>query len=351
MIYGANGYTGELIAKDCKRLGLKPVLAGRSDPCRRLAETLGFDYVLFDLKDSKKVAEILKSRGIKAVLHCAGPFSATALPMCEACLDSGAHYLDITGEISVFESVAALSEKAKVSGVALIPGVGFDVVPTDALAAALHNILPDATDLDLCIVTRAQPSAGTVKSTLQGVQQGGRIRRDGVIVTSPVGQLKRVVEAKPGTKSTVVSLPWGDISTAYYTTGIKNITTYMNLSPNVGITAWIGSWIMAIPGVSYLATTLIGATVSGPTEQVRQTSRSYIWGEVKNAKGEVAQGRLECPQGYQITVNASLSAIFRVLSPSSSLAGFYTPSLAFGGPSFCLSLPAVSLQTVKGELP
>ncbi|HEY1078348.1 MAG TPA: saccharopine dehydrogenase NADP-binding domain-containing protein, partial [Fontimonas sp.] len=148
MVYGANGYTGELIAREAVKRGLKPILAGRRrESIEALARELGLKAKVFGLDDAVELARQLK--GCSLVLHCAGPFSATAAPMMEACLAAGAHYLDITGEIGVFEHAQSLNSRASKARVVLCPGVGFDVIPTDCIAAALKQALPDATDLAL----------------------------------------------------------------------------------------------------------------------------------------------------------------------------------------------------------
>ncbi|HWS71956.1 MAG TPA: saccharopine dehydrogenase NADP-binding domain-containing protein, partial [Thermoanaerobaculia bacterium] len=143
LIYGANGYTGELIAREAARRGLKPILAGRSrEAIEPLARELGLESRIFGV-DAPRL------EGVDVVLHCAGPFSQTSAPMVSACLAAKAHYLDITGELAVFEAVHARDAEAKRAGIALIPGVGFDVVPTDSVAAMLADSLPGATDLVL----------------------------------------------------------------------------------------------------------------------------------------------------------------------------------------------------------
>src|ERR1041385_8703814 len=102
MIYGANGYTGELIAREAIRRGLRPIIAGRNrTKIADLGQQTGLETRVFDLGDAPAAVESLNS--VTLVLHCAGPFSATSAPMIDACLKSRAHYLDITGEISVFE--------------------------------------------------------------------------------------------------------------------------------------------------------------------------------------------------------------------------------------------------------
>src|SRR5437763_11984740 len=141
LLYGANGYTGELIARRAVAGGGRPVLAARrAAEVGRLAAELGLDHRVFGLEDARAVDRGLD--GMAAVLHCAGPFSRTAAPMAEGCLRGRAHYLDITGEIEVFEALAARGEEARRAGVTLLPGVGIDVVPSDGLAAHPPRRLP-----------------------------------------------------------------------------------------------------------------------------------------------------------------------------------------------------------------
>ncbi len=144
MIYGANGYTGRLIVSEARKRGMTPILAGRN---RRAIEEIGaetgFECRVFDLDDKAVAQQALQ--GVAVVLHCAGPFSATSQLMIEACLVNACHYLDITGEISVFANAHRQSDEARRADIILMPGVGFDVVPTDCLAAKLVQKLPAAT--------------------------------------------------------------------------------------------------------------------------------------------------------------------------------------------------------------
>ena len=122
LIYGANGYTGQLIARQARQRGLKPILAGRSNECiAAIAAETGFDSLVFDLDDTAELNKALQ--GISLVLHCAGPFSATSQPMIEGCLRRGCHYLDITGEISVFANAYKQSDEASHADIVLMPGV------------------------------------------------------------------------------------------------------------------------------------------------------------------------------------------------------------------------------------
>ena len=103
------------------------------------------------------------------MLHIAGPFSATSKPMADACLRTGTHYFDITGEIDVFEALAARDAEATKAGIMLLPGVGFDVVPSDCLAVHLKQRMPDAIDLKISIGGLNALSHGTAKSMVEGV--------------------------------------------------------------------------------------------------------------------------------------------------------------------------------------
>lgn len=72
MIYGANGYTGELIAREAVRQGLKPILAGRNPTkVAELAQELGLECRAFGLDEVTQISEQLE--GLHLVMHCAGP--------------------------------------------------------------------------------------------------------------------------------------------------------------------------------------------------------------------------------------------------------------------------------------
>jgi short subunit dehydrogenase-like uncharacterized protein len=139
---------------------MKPLLAGRNAiAVEELAKKHHLDYRVFALDETARLDAALQE--VDMVLHCAGPFSLTSRPMVEACLRNKKHYTDITGEISVFESMAALDDKAKASEAMVMPGVGFDVVPSDCLARHLKDRLPSATHLSLAFYGMGRISHGT----------------------------------------------------------------------------------------------------------------------------------------------------------------------------------------------
>jgi short subunit dehydrogenase-like uncharacterized protein len=330
MIYGANGYTGELIAREAKRRGLTPVLAGRSSgKIAALAQELGLEPRVFGLADITVATEQL--RGIDLVLHCAGPFSATAAPMIEACLAAKAHYLDITGEIGVFEHAQAQDAAARAAGVVVCPGVGFDVIPTDCVAASLKKALPDATHLALGFDSRSGFSPGTAKTSVEGLAQGGKIRQDGKIVSVPLAAKVRKINFGDGEKL-AMTIPWGDVSTAYQSTGIPNIEVYIPGSPALIANAKRANYFRWFLGLGFVQSAIksrIGKTVKGPDEQLRGKQPTYVWGEATNVKGERKTARIKTANGYSLTITGSL-AVVEFLLKNKPAGGSYTPSKLVG---------------------
>jgi short subunit dehydrogenase-like uncharacterized protein len=324
MLYGANGYTGELIAREAVRRGLRPLLAGRSaERVEPLARELGLEWRAFGLMD-------VDLSGVAVVLHCAGPFIHTSGPMAEACLAAGVHYLDITGEIEVFESLFARDAEAKRRGVALIPGVGFDVVPTDCLAAQLHARLPDARELWLAFDSgRSGISRGTLKTMLEGLGDGGAIRVDGAIVRVPMLYDVREIPFAGGAR-TAMTIPWGDVATAYRTTGIPNIRVYHATSPRQ--IARLRRMRPLLPlarfGMVKRALQRFASKHASPTASERAAARVELWGRVANERGEEVTMTMSTPDGYDFTVASALAAIERLLADEVR-PGAWTPSRYF----------------------
>lgn len=337
LVYGAYGYTGKLVVREAIDRGLDVAVAGRNGTkTRGLGIELGVESRVFEPEGAA-----FELDGIDAVLNCAGPFARTYEPLVEACLDTGTAYLDITGEIPVFEALAERDREADEAGIPILPGVGFDVVPTDCLALHLHDRLPDATHLRLGVSARPDLSGGTLATLLEHADSGATFRRDGALERVPVGARTRTIEFGDRPRNaTLVPLP--DVSTAYYTTGIENIETYVatpRLAAKALQVAQPLSAMLEFAPLRRALQTVVRSVVDGPSERARERNRVSIWGEATSGDRTVVS-RLETPEPYSLTVDAAPSALERLEAMDELPMGFQTPAAAFGS-EFVLGLDGV----------
>jgi short subunit dehydrogenase-like uncharacterized protein len=340
LLYGATGYTGSLTARTAVQRGLKPILAGR-DPTKvnALADELGLAWRAFPLEDG--AALNLALREVPVVLHCAGPYSRTYKPMVDACLRTGTHYLDITGELMEHEALAGRDAEARAAGVMLLPSVGFDVVPSDCLAAHLKRRLPSATHLTLAFQSFGGASRGTMISTLDAADRPGMVRQEGKLVPVPAAWKTRLLDFGQGPVS-CTTLPWGDLATAYRSTGIPNIETYIALPAAQRRTMksmrYLGWLLGSKPGKAALMR-MAQALPAGPSDAERAAGYSLLWGEVSDDAGKRAVARMRTPHSYTLTALASLAVVERVLAGDAP-AGYQTPAKAYGA-DFVLEIEEV----------
>jgi short subunit dehydrogenase-like uncharacterized protein len=329
MIYGANGYTGKLIAEEAVRRGMRPVLAGRNaKEIQGMGIRLGCDIRICTLEDRPQLEDALSD--VSLVLHCAGPFTRTWEAMAQACLSSRTHYMDINGEIPVLEAQYPLHETARERGITMLPGAGFDVVPTDCLAASLHNDMPNATHLRLAFAGNIHQSPGTWKATLEAIPRGGMVRRNGDILPIPHADRIELLRFDHGSEW-CMSIPWGDVASAYRSTGIPNIEVFGGTGRGAAYAMRALRWITPLMRGALLrgSEVLIHTLVRGPGTQQRRSGIYHVLGEVRNSSGNVLRRWLVTPEGYTTTVLTSLALVGLILGGSIAH-GVLTPSQAAG---------------------
>jgi short subunit dehydrogenase-like uncharacterized protein len=337
LLYGANGYTGELIARYAGQYNLQPILAGRREEVLRLlAAKLNYPYKVIDVNDEAALSAALKE--VKVVVNAAGPFQFTAKQMIDACLKTGTHYLDINGDISVFEFIKRYDEAAKQANIMLLPGAGFDVVPTDCTALLLKKLLPDAMSLKLAFATLGGGlSHGTATTMANKLGEGGAMRKNGKIIRTPLGQkgmwVDFFIDATGRRKKIfVMSIPWGDISTAYFTTGIPDIETYTGISPTIYRVLKLQplfNWLLRTDFIRNIFKKKIDKRPPGPGDDERSRAKSLVWGQVINTAGKKTTAYLSCPDGYTLTVYSTLLITQKVLAGNFK-PGYQTPASAYG---------------------
>ncbi len=344
LVYGATGFVGGHIARAAIGSGVPTILAGRDraklDP---IAADLGAERRAFGLADAGAIQAALS--GVGAVLNCAGPFSRTAEPLAAACLRAGVPYLDITGEIPVFEALQARDAEAKARGVMLLPGVGFDVAPTDCLALHLKRRLPSATRLRLAFqsIGPAGMPPGTQRTAIELLEYGDRVRRNGRLVR-PDRQAPISVDFGAGPVEAAL-IPWGDVFTAYFSTGIPNIEVYVAAPPALRRQL---AFVRAIaPAIKWgpVRNLLLMGVRPGPIPALRARTSTHVWGEVADEEGRTASARLHGPEaGVEWTTAVALGAARKALSGLAP-AGYQTPALAYG-PDFALEAAGVTREDV-----
>lgn len=349
LLYGAYGFTGRLIARRAVEAGLSPLVAGR-DPSRtrRLARALGLEHVAFGLDDDDALRRALGRCAV--VLNAAGPFVHTFRPVVEACLATGTHYLDITGEVEVLERLHRLDAPARAAGIALLPGVGFDVVPTDCAAARAAGSVREPTHLEIAFHAASGPSRGTALTAVEHLHRPPLERRDGRLVEIPGGFATRPIPFADRERIGV-AIPWGDISTAFRSTGVPNVRTY--IAPGDGRVRWLrllrrARPLLLLPPARVALRKLVRSRVEGPGEEELARGRSRVWCRARSGTtGEEAEVELTTPNGYTLTARSGVAAVQGLLAGTAGgrARGFLTPSLAFG-PDFVERLPGV--ERIRG---
>jgi short subunit dehydrogenase-like uncharacterized protein len=339
MIYGATGYTGQLVAEEAIKRGHDPILAGRNrEALAPIAKRLGLKYMVFDLNDVKTVAEAIGD--LDVVYHAAGPFSKTSEPMVKACLATGTHYLDITGEYTVMESVFALHEAALANKIALICGVGFDIVPSDCLATYVAQKISAPHTIEIAIHPQGTISTGTLKSVMEMAPDGGHVRRNGELVSLPIGAGGKRIRFSYG-EGYAIPVPFADIAAAYRSTRAPNITAYLRVPPGLAtaarITGPLTQLALRSPAIKNTAFSFLERYFPGPTTDERENNNCYLWARAINREGTAtADAWLETREAYSYTAEIGVRAVERVVEWHP--VGALTPAQAFG-PDFALDVP------------
>jgi short subunit dehydrogenase-like uncharacterized protein len=281
------------------------------------------------------------------VLHAAGPFSHTSRPMLDACLRTGTHYLDLSAGVDDIEAIVARDAEARRRKIMMMPGVGFDVVPSDCLAAHVARRLPRAQRLALGISGLALATRGSAKAFAEYAGRAIRVRRDGAIVGVPPGTLERPFDYGGGPRpSSAVS--WGDVATAYYTTGVPNIEVYFEATPVVRAmlttTTYFAPVLRTAP-MQALLKTWADALPEGPSEAQRAAVETVIVAEAEDASGRRVHARLRAPEAYTLTARTGPAVGARVLAGDIEV-GFQTPARIFGA-DFILRFTGVSREDLE----
>ena len=331
IVYGSYGYTGKLIVEECRLKNLDVILSGRNEEAlRKQSGETKYPYEVVQISETVALKKLLLKG--KVVIHCGGPFQYTAKAMAAACLETKTHYTDITGESIVFEQLAKMDQQGKEAGITIMPGTGFDVAPSDCLALHLKNKLPSATQLQLAFASSgAGFSRGTSKTMTEGLGYGSMIRKDGKLKSIPTGSLTKEINYGPFTIPSL-NIPWGDISTAWRSTGIPNIEVYIGSNKKQIALAKRSNyinWLLRLRWVKNYLLKKIDQKPAGPSDSKRANARMYLWGKVWDNTGKECSTRLETIDGYTLTAKTSVLIAEKILNGDIKT-GYQTPAMAYG---------------------
>lgn len=330
MVYGATGYTGQLLVGELLARGVRPLLGGRSrDKLARIAERLDLDWRVASLDDEESLVAALHE--VALVVHAAGPFARTTAPMVRACLRAGAHYLDLSGEAPPIAALAALDTEARRRGIMLMPGIGFDVVPSDCLAAHVARRLPGAVRMAIGISAIGFVTPGSAKAFLAYAGEPVRVRRGGALVGVPPGTLERHFDYGDGPRLSS-AMSWGDTATAWYTTGVPDVTTYFESTPplRAALSACrlFGPVLASRPWQAVMRA-YADLLPEGPSAAQRASRRTSIVIEAEDAAGRRVVSRLRGPESYEFTRRIAPRIAVRALGGDLE-PGFQTPARVWG---------------------
>ena len=227
----------------------------------------------------------------------------------------------------------------------LLPGAGFDVVPSDCLAAHVAQRLPDATRLRLSIGGLGKISRGTAKTMIESLKRGTLVRREGKLVEQR--QPPRASADFGDGPTPTIGVTWGDVSTAWRSTQIPDVEVYFQASPALEKGAAMSPFKKWLIGTSIAQSMLkrkVDQRPPGPTPQQRARGHSVIVAEAWDAAGTRVASRLKTPEGYTLTAWTAVE-IARRADTGEAVPGFQTPSLAYGA-DFILSFDGVRREDV-----
>jgi short subunit dehydrogenase-like uncharacterized protein len=346
LIYGASGFTGRLLAEEACRVGLRPILAGRTaGKLAAMAGPAGLPHRAFGLDDPRAIERAIE--GVSVVLNAAGPFLATAGPLAAACIRRAVHYLDITGEVTVIEALAERDRDARSTGSMIMPAVGFDVVPSDCLAVHVSRRVERPTSLHIGISGLELVSRGSARTVITTIDKPVLARRAGRLEKFLPASIERSFDFGRG-PSKSLAVTWGDVASAFFSTGVGDVTSYFEATPAVRFHNTVSRiWGWAVPYTPWqpFLNAMAGFIPDGPSPRMRAVRRAVVVVEAETDGRVMARSRLSTPEAYTFTAVTSIGVARRVLDGDVQ-PGFQTAARVYG-PDLVLGFPGVQREDLS----
>jgi short subunit dehydrogenase-like uncharacterized protein len=358
-VYGASGFTGGLIARELKRLGVEPLIAGRDrGKLERLSEQLGgVPFRAVPVDDPAGLREMLEPCSV--VVACAGPFGLYGEPVVAAAAETGTHYLDTTGEQGfirmVFDRYGA---KAAETGAVLVSGMGFDYLPGDLIAALAANGMGPLEEIVVAYCVHGfEPTHGTALSGLE-IMRGGDVvwadgdwrpaprRADGGRwrFPEPIGE-QRMLRYPAGEQITVPR----HVETIQVRTLLNGMVVPPRLMPLAVIASPLLSLAMRTP-LRQAMGALVKRLPAAPGEKSRSAARFTISCEARGKSG-ARRGAVRGSDVYGLTAAGLAHGAMLCADPAYEHSGALAPAQAFDPASFLAALADFGVSAEVDPLP
>ncbi|MDO9456686.1 DUF5938 domain-containing protein [Nocardioides sp.] len=346
VVYGASGYTGRLICEYLREYGVPFVAAGRdgaklqASMDRNVAGIETADYEVVEVThDVASLTELFT--GAQVVLNTVGPFSKWGPEVVEACLATGAHYTDTTGEqdwlITCDEKYGADFAAA---GLLLAPGIA-QMYTTGEIAAEVALERPGLDTLDIAVFWGGSPTIASTQTILFNAALSGAhyLEQNAYVPFDPDGGHTQLVI--PGQHEVALALPWGGTSHPVWyrkdprVANVKALGGVFNRGLMLAVPQIVAGAIAATEGMDadekYLALAAAAATVMSemPPRENPRLNKSL---DSVHASGPL--GRAHCVihgnQNYKQTGLLQAYAAYALLQQPPRRVGFASGCQAFG---------------------
>jgi short subunit dehydrogenase-like uncharacterized protein len=358
-VYGATGFTGQLIARELRRLGTELLIAGRDrGKLEALSEELGgVPFQAVPLDDPAGLRTMLEP--CAAVVACAGPFSLYGEPVVAAAVDSGTHYLDTTGEQGFMRLVfERYGERADQRGVALVPGMGFDYLPGDLIAALTADGMGALEEIVVAYCVHGfAPTHGTALSGLEIMRGGDVVWSNGDWrpaprsadggrwrFPDPIGE-QRMLRYPAGEQVTVPR----HVETARVRTLLNGMVVPPRLMPVAAATSPLLGLAMRTPLRRALGA-LIRRLPAAPGEADRKKARFTISCEARSSSG-ARRGTVRGGDVYGLTAVSLAHGALLCADAAYDRRGALAPAQAFDPSSFFAALAGFGVSIEVEPLP
>jgi short subunit dehydrogenase-like uncharacterized protein len=346
VVFGATGYTGELVSEALIERGAKPVLAARSQSkLDALVSKLGggLESRVADVGEPDSVRAIV-SRG-DVLVATVGPFARWGAPAVEAAIAAGVHYLDSTGEgpfiQDVFERYGGGAQSA---GCGLVTAFGYDWVPGNLAAAlAVREAGPSAIRVDAGYFVTGSGmggmSGGTKASAAGVLTRPTYTYRGGRLVAERGAKRVRTFAVR-GRQRPAISVGSSEqFALPAQFPQLREANTYLGwfggLSRFMQVQSAAFTGLTKVPGVQNGIENALGRVIrgstGGPDAEARSGGGSHVVATAYDASGgELATATVTGIDAYTFTGRILAWGAQRALAGGMEGTGALGPTQAFG---------------------